>query len=131
MKDINLEFEFLLKNFARLTQKAQNLESPNPEDDQFIKAAMVGFSKYSRTEEWAQEHYRYIQSYRMGDYSDTSLAVLHGEKAGKAAVFACLCLGLLLGMYQAEEISDEEFKIAEAQLPGFMLMNTGIFSHPA
>lgn len=127
MKNIIEEFKSILNHYDRYASVAIKMKTPNPEDDEFIRAAIVGFSQHAPTEEWTHSHYEYILNYRQGDFSDKSFEFLYGEKALKVALFACLCLGALLGMYQIAEISEDEYKIAEGQLPGFMLLHADIF----
>ena len=122
------EFQALFDGFKRYRESARDLQSPNQDDDEYVRAAIVGFSRHSETEEWARGHFEFIHDYRRGDYSDESLEVLYGDHAGDYALFACLCLGSLLGLFQSGKITDEEFRIAEAQLPGFMALNAGRLS---
>jgi hypothetical protein len=122
---VSKEFQALFDEFPRYRQSAWALESPNEDDDQYSRAAIVGFSRHCEPGEWARGHFEFIRDYRRGDYSEESLEVLHGEHAGDYALFACLCLGAMLGLFQSGQISDEEFRIGEAQLPGFMALNAG------
>ena len=125
MRDLTAEFREFLEGFARYRKAALDIESPNVEDDEFIRAAIVGFSQHAPTEQWARGHHDFVSRYRDGDYSDESLSVLHGEQVYNYALLACLCLGALLGLYQAGRITEDEFKVAEAQLPGFMALHVG------
>lgn len=122
MQDLTVEFSSNLQSFEKLLKVSQEIQTPNSEDDEFIKAAIVGFSKYAPTEQWTRDHYVFIKKYRDSDYSDESLACFHGRQARKMALFVCLCLGTLLGMFQSEKITEDEFVIAEAQLPGYLML---------
>jgi hypothetical protein len=115
-------FQLFFQSFERYRRAALDLETPNVEDDEFIRAAIVGFSRYAATEDWDRSHYEFIRSHREGDNSDASLSVLHGERASQYALLACLCLGALLGLYQTQAISHDEFHVAEVQLPGFLAL---------
>lgn len=120
MRDFVHDYESLLRGFARSRDTARSLESPNPEDDEFVRMAIVGFSMNAKTESWSPEHYAFVSKQREDDFSVEALGVLHGEQAQNYALFAGLCLGFLLGLFQTEQVSEEEFSVGEAQLPGFM-----------
>lgn len=122
MRDWTAEYRMLLQGFPRFLVAAKGYESPNPEDDLFVKMAIAGFSLEQPTEEWGCNHFRLVRSYREGDYSDAQL-VDRGEGARAYALFACLALGYVLGAYQAEAIDDAEFSRGEALLAGFLAMN--------
>lgn len=118
-------FGRFLGRFEDYKAAARSLASPNPDDDEAIRAAIVGFSSFAPTEQWAREHYEFVNRYRLGDFSNAELAAIHGDRAPDWALFALLCLGALLGQYQSGEIDDAGFRLGEAQLPGFMALHAG------
>lgn len=109
------EYEELLKHFARDFRTAGNLKTPNTEDAIDIRAAIVGFSYNAPTEQWGRNHYEYVREHSL---PAPELPLSEGA-------FHALCLGYLLGLFQADRITEQEFAIAEAQLAGFMLLKAG------
>ncbi len=111
--DIFEEFERLWRNFAACCRSAETLNSPNPEDDEFIKMAIVGFSCHDKTENWQQGHFKIAKQYadecaRLGD-------------SAALRKFNLLALGALLGLYSAGKADDRLYGIGYALLPGFVL----------
>lgn len=111
--DIYDEFERLWRSFRVCRQSADALKSPNPEDDDFIKIAIVGFSYHDKTENWREGHLKIVKGYgdecaRLGD-------------PPKTKQFNLLALGALLGLYSAGRIDDRLYGIGCALLPGFVL----------
>src|SRR5688572_11392610 len=90
-------FERLLGAFPELIRAARELDSPNPEDDEFIKLSVMGFQQAAPIENWHSRHCAVIRDLRGGDYADDELAWY--EDSGRAvAQFACLFYGFLLGL---------------------------------
>lgn len=108
-------YEKLLSNFERDRNLAKTLQSPNVEDEYSLRAAIIGFSYNAPTELWGRNHFEYIQKRAL----DRSL-LTEAE-----FIFACECLGYLLGMYETGKLSDEKFQEAEAQLPGYIMLKSG------
>lgn len=102
---------------------AEGLESADPEDDLFVKMAIVGFSFHQPTDEWGIDNLRFIQRYRSDEYSNVALAD-HEAAATSVALFACLFLGYMLGLFQSGAIDDVEFSRGEALLPGILAMRS-------
>lgn len=128
-RDFSLDFEKLLKGLPRYRRMAQKLVTPNPEDDEFVRAGIVGFSFHQPTESWGKSHFRFLRSRLDLDYGPTSME-WYGEAAPAHRVFVAMCLGYLLGLHQSGVISDDEFTLAEAQLPGFMILHTARIAPP-
>lgn len=120
--DAQNEFSGLLKLLPELIAMAEELKTPNPEDDIFVRTAIVGFSYHCPTEQWGHKHFSFIQEKRLGDYSDSALKA-YGKGGRQIGIFACLSFGYLLGLFQASKISEVQFQIADAQLPGFIFLN--------
>ncbi len=111
--DIFEEFERLWRSFAVCCQSAETMDSPNPEDDQFIKMAIVGFSYHEKTENWQPAHFKIARQYadecaRLGD-------------PAKLRKFNLLALGALLGLYSSGRVDERLYGIGYALLPGFVL----------
>ena len=109
-------FEKLYENFDRDRQTAKKLISPNPEDSLEIRIAIVGFSHNLATEQWDRPHFEFVQK-----------RISMASAAGNELLFFCLCLGFLLGLFEAGKIDDLEFDLADAQLAGFLLLKGGKF----
>jgi hypothetical protein len=113
-------FENLLAGFPEFIRQASRLESPNPEDDLYVKLAVVGFRQTARPEAWRRGHYEIIRDLRSGAYADDELTWY--EESGEAvAQFACLFFGFLLGLDETGQLSERDREVAQALLPGFML----------
>ena len=112
----------LVAVFERDIELARDLESTNPEDDLAIKAAVVGFSYNSPTGDWAKGHYDFLSSRLARDYNSEALAEF-GDNAENVKLFFALAFGFLLGLYQQDQISDDEFKIAEQQIAGLIMLH--------
>jgi len=113
------EFARLLSAYSVARDTARQLTTPNQEDDDDIKMAIVGFSYHRATEDWSRHHYEFIRSRCDGELSDRALHK-HGEAAAIFRAFACLALGALLGLRDSRQIDDTGFALGDAQLPGFM-----------
>jgi hypothetical protein len=113
------EFAQLLSSFSVARDAARHLCTPNREDDDDIKMAIVGFSYHRATEDWSRQHYEFIRGRCEGELSDRELHE-HGEAAAIFRAFACLALGALLGLRDSRQIDDTGFALGDAQLLGFM-----------
>ena len=113
------EFARLLSAFPVARDAARQLTTPNREDDDDIKMAIVGFSYHQATEHWSRDHYEFIRGRCDGELSDDALHG-HGEAAAGFRSFACLALGALLGLRDSRQIDETRFALGDAQLPGFM-----------
>ena len=113
------EFARLLGVFSVARNAAQTLASPNAQDDDDVKMAIVGFSYHTPTEQWSLQHYSFIRSRCDGELSDQALQD-RGDGVAVFRAFACLALGALLGLYSSGQIDDTTFALGDAQLPGFM-----------
>ncbi len=111
--DIFEEFERLWRSFAVCCQSARTLDSPNPQDDEFIKMAIVGFSYHDKTENWKQGHFDIAR-----ECADECARL--GDPAGLRK-FNLLALGSLLGLYSGGKIDDRLYRIGYALLPGFVM----------
>jgi hypothetical protein len=119
----------LLQDLPKSIAAARALVSPNTIDDLEIKAAIIGFSMNSPTCAWDLNHVEFVKQRLEGGYSADSLKDF-GAEAPLIRLFVGLCLGYLLGLYQAEKLTDAEFSVAETQIPGLVLLNSGSFLNP-
>lgn len=122
MASIYNHLERLVETFSRDIELARDLESSNPEDDLTIKAAVVGFSYNSPTQDWAKGHYDFVKARLDRNYPDRELAE-YGNNAENLRLFFALGLGYLLGLYEQDKISDDEFKMGEQQLSGLIMLH--------
>src|SRR5690242_14870880 len=107
------EFARLLNVFPVARDAARRLATPNREDDDNIKMAIVGFSYHRATEDWARGHYEFIRCRCDGELSDEALYD-HGKAAGNFRSFACLALGALLGLRDSSQIDETRFALGDA-----------------
>ena len=112
----------LIGTFHRDIELARRLESPNPEDDLAVKASIVGFSYNAPTQEWCQSHYDFVSVRLEQDYDDEKLAWFE-DSAVNVRLFFALGIGYLLGLFHASKIDDAEFRLAEVQLPGVIMLH--------
>ena len=91
---------------------ATELKSPNPEDTLDLRCAIVGFSYHAETEEWSYEEYEFVSSW---------LALDPDMWSDSQRQLASMCLGGLCALKTVGRLTDTEFQLAEAQLPGLLL----------
>jgi hypothetical protein len=113
----NKLFREVCERLPELTQQAQAMPSPNPEDTYHVKLAVAGFSLYSSVDRWEYAHYQWIAQRLEHE-------IPHYEDEVEQRV-ACLFFGALLGKYLAESLSDNEVLLAEMHLPGLIARASG------
>lgn len=123
MYEFAKDFDEFRRSFTTYRRVALELASPNPEDDEFVRAAIVGFSRHAPTEDWGCNHFAFLRQRRERDYSHESLSFLYGDRWREFALLACMSLGCLLGLFQVGRLTEEEFLVAELQLPGLMALS--------
>ena len=116
------DIQRLVGTFYRDMQTAKDVITPNPEDDFVIKAAITGFSYNSPVDDWGRGHFEFVKTRIDRDYSPKELAE-YGDNGENIKLFFALSLGVLLGIYQKGDISDEDFKTAEQQIPGIIMLH--------
>lgn len=112
----------LVGTFYRDMRIAKGVATPNPEDDLAIKAAIVGFSYNSPLDVWGKGHFDFVKDRIDRDYAPEELAE-YGDNGENVKSFYALSLGFLLGAYQKGDIDDEDFKTAERQIPGIIMLH--------
>jgi len=116
------EFERLWQSYSVCCDSAKTLNSPNPQDDEFVKMAIVGFSYHDKTENWKRGHFKIAT-----DYRDECIRL--GD-AAKTVKFNLLALGALLGLYASERIDDRLYHVGYALLPGFVMSKGNLIEKP-
>ena len=104
--------EHMRQHFEEYTGLAESIESPNPEDTIPIKCGIIGFSLISAPDKWSRDEYEFIQ----GRLEDTPR-----QLSEDAIKLKAMCLGALCAMRVEEKATNEEFALADAQLPGLLL----------
>jgi hypothetical protein len=122
---VHEQLEGLVSTFEGDIDLAKQLQSPNPVDELPIKVAIVGFSYNSPTDKWALDHYNVLKDRLDGEYSLDNLRE-YAPTSRKIQLFAALCFGYLLGLYEADKVTDEEFRLAEAQIPGLIALKSDV-----
>jgi hypothetical protein len=114
-------FRTLLLRYGDYAVAAARLVSPNPEDDEYSRLAIAGFSSVAATDRWSHKYFTGIRDLRATELSDDALA-WHAPHAQQYARFACMCYGALFALRDIGALKDEDdFEIAEAVMPGFMM----------
>jgi hypothetical protein len=116
------DIQRLVGTFYRDIQIANGVVTPNPDDDIVIKVAITGFSYNSPVDDWARGHFDFVKSRIDRDYTPEELAE-YGDNGQNIKLFFALSIGFLLGAYQKGDISDEDFKTAERQIPGIIMLH--------
>lgn len=116
------EIRRLIGTFYRDIQLAKGVITPNSEDDLAIKAAITGFSYNCPVDDWARGHFEYVKTRIDRDYTPEELAE-YGGNGENVKLFFALSIGFLLGAYQKGEMSDEDFRTAEQQIPGLIMLH--------
>lgn len=122
--EVHAQLGVLIPTFRRDVSLAEKIQSPNAEDDMAIKVAIVGFSYNAPTDQWSHEHYRFLRERLERDYGLRELEGW-GTEPRVLQLFASLCLGFLLGLYQGDKITEEEFRTCEAQIGGLIALYSG------
>jgi hypothetical protein len=104
--------EQMSRNFKQYLELALVVNTPNPEDTEEIKCAIVGFSVYSATENWDRGHYSFVNS---------RLTEAPEPYEREVRLLQAMCLGGLCGMAFERSITETEFQLADIQLPGYLL----------
>lgn len=112
----------LVATFNRDVEIARSLKTPNEQDNLPIRVAIIGFSYNSPVTSWGFSHYQFVQRLVEGEYSLGELA-FYAPKEEQIQRFAMLCFGYLLGSYEADKLSDHEFALGEALIPGLIASN--------
>ncbi|EMI40254.1 hypothetical protein [Rhodopirellula sp. SWK7] len=117
------DFQPLLEGFAETRDSVHSQSERRFDPNDF---ARHGFSLTAPDSAWASDHQQVIDARCAGDLSEESLAD-HGTAAPAWRAFTCLALGCLLGLYQSQQIDDQQFFVADAQLAGFMFLHSPLF----
>ena len=114
--------EPVLKEFSKIAIVSVSFQTSNREDTAETKIAIIGFQRFTSVENWTYQHWQIIDGRVTGELSDAALSD-DEDCRQNFRMFACLCIGALLGTYVAEELSDDGFLYGDMLLLGFMTMN--------
>lgn len=117
--DSRPHLERLLRDFPICVSASLQLQSPNTEDDEFIRCGMVGFAQNWPLEKWEFDHLVYVRTLRD--------EVMTDDFSIQWCRFTCLAAGYFLGMRVADRISDGDLRLSEVQTPGFMWLHSNAF----
>lgn len=109
----------LVHDFSRDVEIAKTLESPNSEDDLTIRTAIVGFSYNSPTDDWGKGHYLFVRKRLDGEYSLRNLEP-YGVHRENIQLFYALCVGYVLGLFQADKATEQDVARAEMVIPAII-----------
>ena len=116
-------FDDLARRFPELSRAATGLSSPNPEDDLFVRHAIVGFGQSCSVDLWSRDQHLFISRRLEHGLSIDSLQDFFADDAIAVRLFSCLALGSLLGKLQAGDLDDSGFMLGDAHLPGYILQD--------
>ena len=111
-------FQKLSDDLPTIQEKVATLQSPNVEDDDPVKFAIIGYSYHRPVEGWGQEEFDFVNSRRQ-EVADFDTLWVN---------FTCLASGYLVGLYQSGRCGNSEFAPFEAQLAGFMWQHSERFT---
>jgi hypothetical protein len=106
----------LLARFKDLTTAAIEYQTPNAEDDEFIRCGIVGFAHHTNSERWDLGHYDFVRAHRD--------EILEEKFSADWCRIACLAAGYFLGMWEAGLIDEVALRRSSAITPGFMWLHT-------
>jgi hypothetical protein len=124
------QLESLVSTFARDVGRADELLSPNEEDDRAIKTAIIGYSYNSTLDDWGRANYEIVRERLESEFSTADLED-YGENGINVRLFYALCAGYLLGLYDACKIDELAFRVAEAQIPGLIALYDDVLTEHA
>lgn len=111
------------QRYSAIAAAAGGLESPNPEDDDCVKLAIVGYSLHAPTEGWGVDEFDAFQELRASEFTEEVLEDL-GADAGVYERFGCVCIGVVLGLkYNGTIQTEEQFALAHVISMAFMFEN--------
>lgn len=116
----------LFDDFPAIVAQARQMECPYAGDDMGLRIARIGFSLNAPADSWGSTHVNFVNG-RLEEGYSADLLKESGAEADSIRLFVGLCLGYLLGLYQAEMLTDEEFSLAECQIPGLVFLKSGQF----
>jgi hypothetical protein len=112
--------EGLLTNYRRYVTAALASDSPDPEDDEWVKLGIAAFSSFSTTERWAREDFECFAEMRAAEFVPEVVEAF-GDEALAHERFGCLCIGAILGLRRLGAVkNDDELTVAHGTAMAFM-----------
>ncbi len=115
-------FEHLLKHCPFLIETALATVTPNAEDTDEIKAAIVGFYQFTEPENWTFEYWQSVHNWLTSILFTEMVGQTLPDKAS-LSLFGGLAYGAMLGKWHSSELSEAEFTVGEMQLLLFLQTN--------
>ncbi len=103
--------QHMAQRFAEYVGLAEKLDSPNPEDTVPVKCGIVAFGLISDVEKWSQDEYEFVKG-RLDDVAE--------EAPEDVIKLKAMCLGAMCALRLEGKMSNEEFALADAQLPSLL-----------
>ena len=101
-----------MTHFSECAALAENVESPNEQDTPVIKCGIAAFSMITDPANWTQDEYEFIK----GRLDNTPQQMPEDGLKLKA-----MCLGTMCALRLEDKMTDQEFVVADAQLPALLL----------
>jgi hypothetical protein len=119
------QLDSLVPTFKRDVDFAGQLQSPNSEDDLAMRVAIVGFSYHASTEQWGIDHYNFVKRRIDPEFALENLSDYEPMSAS-IRLFAAFCFGYVLGLYEADKVTDHEVHVLDAQIPGLIALRSDV-----
>jgi hypothetical protein len=123
------QLDSLVPTLQRDVALARQLQSPNSEDELAIRVAIVGFSYHASIEQWSVDHYKFLKGRIDPEFALENLAD-YQPISQNIRLFAALCFGYLLGLYQTYKVTGQELQVLEAQIPGLIALRSNKLMQP-
>ncbi|MBC8873363.1 MAG: hypothetical protein H8E44_28330 [Planctomycetes bacterium] len=104
--------EHNLVHFEECAALAEKVESPNAEDTSVIKCGIVAFSMITDPGNWTQDEFEFVKS-RLDDTPQ--------QMPEDGVKLKAMCLGAMCALRLEGKMEDQEFALADAQLPSLLL----------
>ena len=101
-----------VRHFDECAALAEKVESPNEQDTPVIKCGIAAFSMITDPANWSQDEYEYVKS-RLDDTPQ--------QMPEDGLKLKAMCLGAMCALRFEGKMDDQEFALADAQLPGLLL----------
>lgn len=101
-----------MRYFSECADLAEKIESPNEQDTLVIKCGIAAFSMITDPANWTQDEYEFIKN-RLDDTPQ--------QMPEDGLKLKSMCLGTMCALRLEKKMTDQEFAVADAQLPALLL----------
>jgi hypothetical protein len=115
--DFNALFEDILRDFSLCRRQAKETGGP---DDVYVRIAAIGFARTAPGHQWGAGQAEIIRKLSEHEYSDEMLDWYDASRE-TVALFVSLCYGAMLGLDAVGRLTENDRKVGERALPGFIM----------